>query len=120
VEFGLDPEQFWRLTPRMMLLTAKAAQTRQINEHNGRAWLAHTIAGLSRQKRLQPLNKLLIKKRERKTQTVEQQRFMIRAIASTFGGNKPDGKSSRRTPRLSRDRLRGLGKRPKERQQGPR
>ena len=72
----------------MMLLTVKAVQARQITEHNNRAWLAHTIAALQRQKRLQRLQSLMMKRRERKHQTVDEQRFMLRAIASTFGGRK--------------------------------
>jgi hypothetical protein len=62
-----------------------AARHRAESEHNGRAWLAHTIEGLRRQKRLQRMDTLMIKRRAR-PQTWQEQMTVCRSIAAYYGG----------------------------------
>jgi hypothetical protein len=91
VELGLDPAQFWKLTPRMVLHIATAARHRLENEHNGRAWLAHTIEALHRQKRLQRLDTLTIKRRRTRDQTWQEQMQLCRMIAAAYGSKPING-----------------------------
>lgn len=62
---GYDHESFWDQTPRTLSLTFEAYNNRQAREHNQRAWLAWHTAVLSRQKKLDPLSKLLVQKQSR-------------------------------------------------------
>jgi hypothetical protein len=48
VEIGLDPAQFWRLTPRLARITVEARLRGLEREHNERAWAAWHIAALQR------------------------------------------------------------------------
>jgi hypothetical protein len=66
---------------------ATGARRRLENEHNGRAWLAHTIEALHRQKRLQRLDTLMVKRRAR-AQTWQEQMTVCRMIAAYYGGNR--------------------------------
>lgn len=75
----------------MVLHIVLAAQQRMINEHNGRAWLAHTIIALDRQKRLQRLEALQIKRRRMRDQTWQQQMALCRMITAAYGGTITDG-----------------------------
>lgn len=61
------------------------ARRRLENEHNGRAWLAHTIEALHRQKRLQRLETLTVKRRPARAQTWQEQRSIFRMIAARYG-----------------------------------
>ncbi len=88
---GLDPALFWTLTPRIMVHVATAARRRLESEHNGRAWLAHTIEALSRQKRLQRLDTLLIKRRPARDQTWHEQMMLCQMIASAYGSKPVNG-----------------------------
>jgi hypothetical protein len=81
--------EFWRLTPRLVETIASAARRRLDHEHNGRAWLAHTIEGLHRQKRMPRLETLMVRKRNPRGQTWDQQRAICRSIAAYYG-SKPD------------------------------
>jgi hypothetical protein len=63
-----------------------AARHRAENEHNGRAWLAHTIEALRRQKRLQRLDGLMIKRK--RTQSWREQMTICRSIAAYYGGKR--------------------------------
>lgn len=91
VELGLDPVLFWKLTPRMLAHVATAARRRLENEHNGRAWLAHTIEALHRQKRLQRLETLMIKRRSNRKQTWKEQMNICRMITAAYGGTITNG-----------------------------
>jgi hypothetical protein len=74
-----------------MMRIAMAARHRLDNEHNGRAWLAHTIASLHRHKRLQRLDTLVIKRRRKRDQTWQEQMTVCRAIAAVYGSKPVNG-----------------------------
>jgi len=74
-----------------MFLMFEAARERITNEHNNRAWLAWNIVALDRSKRLPNLDKLMIRRRGRTPQTLEEQRAVLRMIASTYGARKLNG-----------------------------
>ena len=58
---GFAEAEFWESTPRLVELAFDAASQLQDREHNDRAWLAWHIAVLTRTKKLQKLDDLLVK-----------------------------------------------------------
>ena len=87
MELGLDPELFWRTTPRMLAAITTAAQRRREAEHNELVWLAFNAAAFQRAKRLrhEDMRRLLIR-HDRKPQTPEQMRDIARMITLAYGG----------------------------------
>lgn len=57
VQWGIDPEQFWRLTPYLTRLAIQGLR-------NGQAVLAWQIAALMRQKKLPDIETLIGKKKD--------------------------------------------------------
>jgi hypothetical protein len=101
---GLDYDLFWRLTPRLILLSLQAAQQSQINQHNELVYSAYLTEALHRTKRLPKIETLFAKPqhRQHQRQTLDQQRSALRAIAAAFGTTKqlapPRSKAVRMTP----------------------
>lgn len=82
MSLGLDPDAFWRATPRYiaMIIDAKASQFRR--EHNERAWLAYHVALLGRMKRLPDMRKLMAREPSiRRLQSADQQWAIMSAMA---------------------------------------
>jgi hypothetical protein len=52
VAAGLNPDGFWKLTPRLYLAQMRGASDRMDGEQRDRAWLAWHVEALSRQKTL--------------------------------------------------------------------
>lgn len=88
MELGLQPDLFWRSTPRMLGVIATAAQRRREAAHNAMVWLAFNTAAFHRAKRLSPadMRKLLLR-RDRKPQTSAQMRDIARMITLAHGGS---------------------------------
>jgi hypothetical protein len=59
VRGGLDPDSFWRQTPRRLDIVFTALERRAADEHDGRAWLAWHVAILPYAKPLPPLSELM-------------------------------------------------------------
>jgi hypothetical protein len=57
---GYDHDLFWDQTPRTLSLTFEAHRRKEIREHNSRVRLAWNVAVLSRQRRIEPLRRLLV------------------------------------------------------------
>ena len=58
VAAGLDPAEFWRITPRVFEVHLAGAVDRLEREQSDRAWLAWHIAALQRTKKLPRLRDL--------------------------------------------------------------
>jgi hypothetical protein len=67
VEVGLDPETFWRKTPREIELIINARTAAMEFQHKEFAWLAWHIEGLARTKKLPDLSLMLGVKRKKKS-----------------------------------------------------
>ena len=94
MRLGLDADQFWRLTPRLMQTIALATAHGAVRDHNDRAWLAWNIAALSRTKKLPKLQSLQMKlPKAKRRQTLEEMREAVRLIATIHGAVKAKSKS---------------------------
>lgn len=101
VECGLDPDAFWRQTPRLIKLTITARMRALENQHNDRAWAMWYGAALTRtNKRFPPLTDFLSSKQapeRRRRQTWQQQRMVAQWWTAALGGefvtaNRTDAK----------------------------
>jgi hypothetical protein len=59
VSVGFDPDQFWRLTPRLYVSHMQGARKRLEREHNERAWLSWHTAYLPKLKKPVGLQELI-------------------------------------------------------------
>lgn len=85
VEMGLDPVLFWTVTPRLMRRILDAAVRRRIQHLNDWATQTYNGAALARQRRLPPVQKMLLKPRSKRPQTWQEQMKICRAMAAAFG-----------------------------------
>ena len=88
---GQDPSRFWGLSLREIDTVIRACAERSRQDHNDRAWLAHTVAALSRVKRLPKLKTLMIAKRgaRPRPQTADEQKAIARQwVAATSKPSK--------------------------------
>jgi hypothetical protein len=83
---GLDPERFWRSTPRQIEASFKASERRLAREHNERAWLAWHGAALGRSKKMPPLRDLLARTRGAERKGWQQQLAALQAWVVASGG----------------------------------
>lgn len=83
---GLDPDVFWRKTPREVSLIVEGRSRFLEREHNDRAWLAWHIAALSRIKRMPKLDRMMLRPTKEKPQTWEQQLQIVMQLNAAFGG----------------------------------
>jgi hypothetical protein len=96
LEFGLDYDLYWRLTPRLILLSIQAAQQRRIDQRNNYMSLAWHIEVLHRTpaSRFPSHDNILTKRLEhrgRQPQTLDQQRAILRAMFGTDNNpSKPE------------------------------
>ena len=56
---GLDPDAFWRLTPRLYLTHMEGAHKRMEREARDMAWAVWHVAALGRAKKLPRLNQFI-------------------------------------------------------------
>lgn len=87
VSFGLDPEGFWRLTPRELVVRLEGARRRLLSEQDGRVWLAWHVAALSRQSKLPDLASLLQDQTKKPAQTLKQQEISVEQLFLAWGGD---------------------------------
>jgi hypothetical protein len=88
VSHGLDPESFWRITPREMVARLEGAQRRLTAEHDGRVWLAWHVAAFSRQEKLPDLDTLLSRSKQKAApQSPAEQTVMLDALFLAWGGD---------------------------------
>lgn len=74
-----------------MQIIATAANKRLVVEHNNRVHAAWNTAALIRAKKMPPLASLQMKLRNRRTgprPTLEQQRLLVRAMATAWGAER--------------------------------
>ena len=88
MELSLDPDRFWRLTPKQIKQEMEARLNVLQREHNERAWVAWHIAALSRQKTLPKLSKLQVRVGEKARQTPKEIASSLRVILAAHGGSK--------------------------------
>lgn len=74
------------MTPRQLRRQFIAANSRRVDAHNERAWLAYHIAGLPRQKKFPPLRRLMMHDRERRPQSQQQMQAVARQWTLLLGG----------------------------------
>jgi hypothetical protein len=82
---GYDLDSFWDQTPRTLSLAFAAYDETQVNDYNGRAWLAWHMAALSRSKKLPPLRNLMSKVTTPKSAMEEQIAGLVRWVRATGG-----------------------------------
>lgn len=88
VSYGLDPDSFWRITPREMVARLEGARRRLSGEQNGRAWLAWHVAALSRASKLPDLSDMLEQDQQKRgPQTVEEQEISLDQLFLAWGGD---------------------------------
>lgn len=85
--FGLDPEGFWRITPRELVVRLEGAHRRLQNEQDGRVWLAWHVAALSRQTKLPDLASLLQDRQQKPAQTLQDQEIGLDQLFLAWGGD---------------------------------
>lgn len=56
------------------------------HQHNNRAWLAWNVAALMRAKRMPRLQTLMIKRRDRRKQSWQEQRDIVKILNAAFDG----------------------------------
>jgi hypothetical protein len=83
VSLDLDPETFWRKTPREISIIMAGRGDALARQHNERAWLAWHIAALPRAKKFPKLEKMMVKAGpvKRVRQTPEQMLMIAKAMA---------------------------------------
>ena len=86
MELGLEPDLYWRSTPRMLAAMTAAAQRRREIDHNDLVWLDWNIAALQRTRRLPPLSTLMIRRADRRPQTWRDQMDIARMLTLANGG----------------------------------
>jgi hypothetical protein len=76
------------VTPRVFAVICEAAARRLEAQHNELVWHAYNSAAFQRHRRLTPdmMRPLLIKRRDRRPQTWEEQREIARMITLAHGG----------------------------------
>jgi hypothetical protein len=94
VSYGLDPDRFWRITPREMVAHLEGARERLKAEQDGRAWLAWTTAALSRAQKLPDLESIM-SPRKAEPQTTEDLAISIDQMFLAFGGDPAELQKSR-------------------------
>lgn len=88
MSFDLDPDSFWRKTPREIGLILDGRSDAVLLKHNETAWAVWHVAALSRAHKLPPLEKLQHRTRvPRKRQTTEQMLEMAAIITALHGGD---------------------------------
>lgn len=87
VAFGLDPEGFWQITPRELVVRLEGARRRLLSEQDGRAWLAWHVAALSRQSKLPDLASLLQDHSKKPPQTLQEQEIGLDQLFLAWGGD---------------------------------
>lgn len=87
VSHGLDPEGFWRITPREMVARLEGARRRLSAEQDGRAWLAWHVAALSRQTKLPDLSSMFTQQKKQEPQTTEELRISVDQLFLAWGGD---------------------------------
>lgn len=65
VALGLDPDSYWRITPREVALRLAGAMKRAEREHEGRVWQSWHTAVIPMMKRTPKMADLLPKKKPR-------------------------------------------------------
>jgi hypothetical protein len=87
VSHGLDPDGFWRITPREMVARLEGARRRLAVEQDGRSWLAWHVAALSRQPKLPDLGSMFEHQKKQAPQTAEQQEIGLDQLFLAWGGD---------------------------------
>lgn len=90
---SLDPDRFWRVTPKQIALEFKALAIAHTRERNNQAWLAWHIAALSRtnSKKFPKLSSLQVDHlRERQRQSQEELVDSIKLVFLASGGDAAD------------------------------
>lgn len=88
VASGLDPERFWKLTPREIARETLSHIRLLEREHDERAWLAWHIAALPRERKFPRLKQLMSqRKKPKKPQSPDIQLAQMRAMFLAFGGD---------------------------------
>lgn len=94
VSYGLDPDRFWRITPREMAVDLEGARTRLQAEQDARAWLAWTTAALIRAQKMPALETLLSPK-QAEPQSEEELAVAVDLLFLGFGGDPEELKKKR-------------------------
>ena len=87
MSYGLEPEGFWRITPRELVARLEGARRRLTAEQDGRAWHAWHVAALMRQEKLPDLASLLSSTEQKPAQTPDEQVIALDELFLAWGGD---------------------------------
>lgn len=87
MSFGLDPDGFWRITPRELVARLEGARRRLSTEQDGRAWHAWTVAALTRAAKLPDLEAMFSQEKSKGPQTHDDQEIAFDRLFLSMGGD---------------------------------
>lgn len=87
MSFGLDPDGFWRITPRELVARLEGARRRLSVEQDGRAWLAWHVAAFARAEKLPDLSSMFSQEKSKEPQTHDDQEIALDRLFLSMGGD---------------------------------
>jgi hypothetical protein len=87
VSLGLNPDGFWRITPRELVARLEGARLRLSTEQDGRAWHAWTVAALMRADKLPDLASMFSDQKPKGPQTHDDQEIALDRLFLSMGGD---------------------------------